>query len=97
MAGFVVAMDLLIIGAALASAWLWSVASRQRIRRITRHEVLDAADINRLVTAMNRTQILNSRAALMTACAAVLAVLRLCRMRSSFGEPSPRCVQAGNS
>jgi len=75
-AGFVLVVDLLIIGAALTSAWLWCVASRQRVRRISRHQVLDAADINRLVTAMTRTQILNSRAALVTACAAVLAAIR---------------------
>ena len=39
--------------------------------------VLDAADINRLVTALNRTQILNARAALSTAIATVLAGIRL--------------------
>jgi hypothetical protein len=39
--------------------------------------VLDHADINRMVIAMNRTQILNSQAALSTAIAAVLAGLRL--------------------
>ena len=78
MAGFVLALDLLIVGAALASAWLWWAASRHRVRRISRHEVLDAADINRIVTALNRTQILSSRAALATALAAVLAVIRLC-------------------
>ena len=77
MAGFALALDLLIIAAALASAWLWWAASRHRVRRISRDEVLDAADINRLVTALNRTQILSSRAALATALAAALAGLRL--------------------
>ncbi len=48
------------------------------MRRIRRNEVLDAADINRIVVAMNRAQILNSRAALATGCAAVLATLRFC-------------------
>jgi hypothetical protein len=78
MAGFLLALDVLIVGAALASAWLWWAAGRHRVRRISRHEELDAADINRLVTALNRTQILNSRAALATALAAVLAALRVC-------------------
>ena len=45
---------------------------------MTRDEVLDAADINRLVTALNRTQILSARAALATALAAVLGALRVC-------------------
>ena len=78
MADVVFALDLLIAGAALASAWLWWAAGRHRVRRISRNEVLDAADINRLVTALNRTQILNSRAALATALAAVLAAFRVC-------------------
>ena len=77
MTGLVLTLDLLIVAAALASAWLWWGASRHRARRVSRHEVLDAADINRLVTALNRTQILSSRAALATALAAVLAALRL--------------------
>lgn len=71
------ALDVGIIGAALVSAWMWWKASRQRMRRISRREVLDAADINRLVTALNRTQILNARAALSTAIATVLAGFRL--------------------
>jgi hypothetical protein len=78
MAGFLLGLDLLIAGAAFASGWLWWVASRHRVRRISRDEVLDAADINRIVTALNRTQILSSRAALATALAAVLAALRVC-------------------
>ena len=77
MAGIVYALDLLIIAAALASAWLWWAASRNRVRRISRREVLDAADINRLVVALNRTQILSARAALATALAALLGALRL--------------------
>ena len=71
------ALDVGIIGADLVSAWMWWKASRQRMRRISRREVLDAADINRLVTALNRTQILNARAALSTAIATVLAGFRL--------------------
>jgi hypothetical protein len=70
-------LDTLIIAAALASSWLWWRASCNRVRRISRREVLDAADINRLVIALNRTQILNARAALATACAAILTAIRL--------------------
>ena len=74
---FFAILDIAIAAFALASAWLWWLASGQRLRRISRREELDAADINRIVTALNRTQILNSRAALTTAAAAVLAVARL--------------------
>jgi membrane protein implicated in regulation of membrane protease activity len=76
-AAMIAALDVAIIVAALASAWLWWRASRQRLRRISRNEVLDHADINRIVIAMNRTQILNSQGALATAIAALLAGLRL--------------------
>lgn len=74
---FIAVVDFGIIFSALASAWLWWLASRQRIRRVSRYEDLNYADINRIVTAMNRTQILNSRAALATAIAAAMAGLRL--------------------
>ena len=70
-------LDFLTIGFALASGWLWLAASRRRLRRVSRHETLDAADYNRIITALNRTQILNSRAALATAVAAFLAALRI--------------------
>lgn len=70
-------LDILAVSAALASAWFWWLASRQRVRRIARNEVLDAADMNRIVTALNRTQILNSRAALATALTALFAAARL--------------------
>lgn len=70
-------LDALIIIVMLLSAFLWFLASRSRLRRISRHEVLDYADINRIVTAINRAQILNSRAAFMTALAALLAAFRV--------------------
>lgn len=70
-------LHLFIVSTALASSWLWWSASRHRVRRISKHEALDAADINRLVIALNRTQILSARAALATACAAILAAIRL--------------------
>ena len=74
---FLKVLDAAIVVAALLSSWMWWRASCQRVRRVSRHEELDAADINRLVTALNRTQILNSRAALATAAATILAGLRL--------------------
>ncbi len=72
-----IVLDVMIVGAALASGWLWWSASRQRLRRMGRFEALDAADINRIVVALNRTQTLNARAALATAIAAALAGLRI--------------------
>ena len=77
MAIIVVLLDLSIVAAALVSTALWMMASRRRVRRVSRHEELDAADMNRLITAMNRTQILNARAALATAVATLLAGARV--------------------
>jgi hypothetical protein len=68
-------VDALIGSGALASSWLWWRASRQRLRRISRLEELDAGGVNRIVTALNRTQILNLRAALAASATAALAVL----------------------
>ena len=77
MIALTIILDALIILVMLLSAFLWFLASRSRLRRISRHEVLDYADINRIVTAINRAQILNSRAAFMTALAALLAAFRV--------------------
>lgn len=71
------ALDAAIIATTLVSSWFWWRASGQRVRRVSRHEELDSADINRLVTALNRSQIFNARAALATAAAAALATLRI--------------------
>ncbi|WP_228243039.1 hypothetical protein [Porphyrobacter sp. GA68] len=70
-------LDALIVLGAAASSLLWFRASRSRVRRVSRFEALDHADYNRLVTTMNRTQILNSHAALMTGLTAALASVRL--------------------
>ncbi len=70
-------LDALAIAAALLAAWLWYLTGRRRLRRVSRFEVLDAADLNRLVTAINRSNILNGRAALAAAAAAVFLALRL--------------------
>jgi hypothetical protein len=71
------ALDIAIGAGALASSWLWWLASRQRLRRISRLEELDAADMNRIVISLNRMQILNSRAALAASVAAALATIRM--------------------
>jgi hypothetical protein len=70
-------LELGVVVFALASAVLWLQASRQTLRRISRHEELDASDLNQIITQMNRTQILNSRAAMMTALATVLGATRV--------------------
>ena len=72
------ALDITIGFGALASSYLWRLASRQRLRRISRLEELDAGDMNRIVTALNRTQILNARAALLASSTAALAAVRMC-------------------
>lgn len=70
-------LDIAIGLGALASSYLWWLASRQRLRRISRLEELDAGDMNRIVTALNRTQILNARAALLASATAALATVRM--------------------
>lgn len=70
-------LDLSIVAAAFLSGMFWWLASRKRLRRICRDEILDHADFNRMVVAYNRTQILNGRAAVTTAAAGILAAIRL--------------------
>ena len=69
-------LDALIFVSALIASYLWYRASVRKLRRISKDEVFDRADYNRLITAVNRTQILNSRASLATALATALATLR---------------------
>ena len=70
------ALDSLAILTALGASWLWYSAGRRPIRRVSRFEELNAADINRLVVAMNRSAILNRRAALASAASAACFALR---------------------
>lgn len=70
-------IDFAVVISALFSAVFWFLASHQKLRRISRNEEFDAADINRILTQLNRAQILNARAALMTALATLLAAMRL--------------------
>jgi len=72
----IVLLDLFAMAAALLAAAFWFMASRHRVRRVSRFEVLDAADLNRLVVAINRNQILNSRAALAAGVSALAAAAR---------------------
>lgn len=69
--------DVLTIGLAMLAAYLWFVSSRTRYRRVSRHEVIDAGDLNRIIVALNRSQIANERAALATAASAFALALRL--------------------
>jgi hypothetical protein len=71
-----VVLDLSAMVAALAASGLWFMSSRQRVRRISRAETLDAADLNRIIVAINRSQILNSQAAMAATASALFAALR---------------------
>jgi hypothetical protein len=65
------------LSSALLAAWLWFKASSTSVRRISRDEDLDHQDFNRIVTAINRTQFLNRRAALATAASALAIAAKL--------------------
>ncbi len=69
-------LDILAVTSAVAAAWFWFRASGSRIRRISRAEELDAADFNRMVVAINRSQLLNARAAAATGVSALAIALR---------------------
>ncbi|WP_248285044.1 hypothetical protein [Alteriqipengyuania abyssalis] len=77
MQAIVYLLDAAIVVAAVLSACFWLRASGKRVRRVSKHETFDYADINRLVVALNRAQILNARAAKATAAAALLGGLRV--------------------
>ena len=74
--GLIVLIDLSAMVAAVAASWLWYLASRRGVRRVSKFEELDARDTNRIVTAINRAQILNSRAALAASFVSLLAGCR---------------------
>lgn len=61
---------------ALVAAFLWWKASCNHVRRISVTEQLDAQDFNRIVIAINRTQLLNRRAAIATAMSALAIALK---------------------
>jgi hypothetical protein len=76
MAPLVLLLDLCGVATALLAAWLWYLSGRRRVRRISRFEALDSADLNRIVTTINRSNVLNSRAALAAAASAGCLALR---------------------
>jgi hypothetical protein len=71
-------LDLAIVACAATSGLFWYLASRRQVRRISRSEVLDSRDFNRLIVAFNRAQLLNRRAAMATSATGILAAIRLC-------------------
>ncbi|WP_404381726.1 hypothetical protein [Caenispirillum salinarum] len=70
-------LDIIAALAALTAAWLWYVAGQRPQRRVSKDEDLDHHDFNRLVTGINRSNLLNRRAALATAVSSALVALRL--------------------
>ena len=70
-------LDLAIVVAAVVSAWFWLQAAGKPQRRVSKFEDFNHADLNRLVTALNRARILNARAAVATAVAALLGGVRV--------------------
>lgn len=70
-------LDVAIVFAAVISAWFWLQAAGKPQRRVSKFEDFNHADLNRLVTALNRARILNARAAVATAIAALLGGLRI--------------------
>ena len=76
MALVIFVLDVVGIATALLAAWLWYAAGRRRLRRVSRFEELDAADLNRIVTTINRSSLLNRRAALAAAASAATLALR---------------------
>jgi hypothetical protein len=72
----VLVIDALSIASALIASWLWFRASGTRLRRISRTEEIDAADLNRIVVGINRAQILNAQAAMATAVSAFVIAVR---------------------
>ena len=70
------ALDLFGCITGFMAAWFWLRASQRTVRRVRLDEVLDASDINRLVTVVNRSNILNRRGALAATASAVSVALR---------------------
>ena len=71
------AADVAALLSALAASWFWLLAGGVRVRRISKLEQLDHADINRIVVALNRSSVLNRRAALASFLSAAIVALRI--------------------
>jgi len=72
----ILVLDALGVATALLAAWWWYLAGSRRLRRLSRFEALDAADFNRIITAINRNNALSCRAALAAPCSAVCVAFR---------------------
>jgi hypothetical protein len=75
-AAFLLVLELLAIGITLLAAYFWWQASGVRIRRIEKTEELNSLDINRIIVSINRSQLLNRRAALASALSALIIAIR---------------------
>jgi hypothetical protein len=73
---FSYAIELSALITAVLAAILWAMACQHTLRRVSKSEVIDAADLNRMIVVINRSQILNARAALMTALSTLLLAMR---------------------
>jgi hypothetical protein len=69
-------LDVISLIAAIITSWLWFAASRSTVRRISAGEEIDHRDLNRIIVSFNRTQILNGRAAFMSAVSALCIATR---------------------
>lgn len=70
-------LDIAILVSTALSAWFWWRASGRRLRRVEHDEAIDYHDLNRIIVSINRSQILNARAALATAISAALVAARV--------------------
>lgn len=70
-------LDLLALVSALAAAWLWFRASSYRLRRVAKSEEVNWLDLNRIILGINRSQLLNRRAAMATAISALAIAFKL--------------------
>ena len=65
-----------LITAAVAS-YFWFYAGWRTIRRVSKHEKFDYADLNRVVVAVNRSNLLNRRAAIASGLSALFVASRM--------------------
>lgn len=70
-------LDFFALASALLASLFWFQASSVFVRRVNRKEELNSLDLNRIVTAINRTQMLNRRAALATGVSAAMIALKM--------------------
>jgi hypothetical protein len=73
----IIALDAAALLTTVAAALFWYRASQRGLRRLTIHETFDYHDLNRIVNAINRNNILNRRAALASGGSALLIGLRM--------------------